>query len=275
MNRLFVVKKPLFISSNNFLNRVKRRYGVKKGGFSGTLDPFAKGTLIVAFGQYTKLFNYLKKTPKVYRATIFLGADSETMDIEKISKVTPLNRFDNSQIEEVVESFKGKIKQIPPKYSAKKIDGVRAYKLARDNLDIEMKEIEVEVYDIRVTNYSHPFLSIEAEVSEGTYIRSLGVDIAHKLGVDGALTYLERVREGEFIYENEKSLNPLNYLNVEKNFYLGDTQNLSLGRKLKKEEFKNQNSGKYVVEFENYFAIIEIEKSGKVNYLLNRIKKCL
>ena len=92
-NRLFVVNKPLFISSNQYLGKIKKRYKNKKAGFSGTLDPFAKGCLIVAFGQYTKLFQFLKKTPKKYKATLFLGAYSETLDIEKISKVEQIENL--------------------------------------------------------------------------------------------------------------------------------------------------------------------------------------
>ena len=272
-NRLFVVNKPLFVSSNQYLGKIKRKYKTKKAGFSGTLDPFAKGCLIVAFGQYTRLFQFLKKTPKRYKATLFLGAYSETLDVEKISKVDIPLKFDYDEVKKVVESFKGKITQIPPKYSAKKIDGIRAYDLARAGKDVDIKKIEIEIFDIKITNYSHPFLSFEAEVSEGTYIRSLGRDIAEKLGVDGSLTYLERLNEGKFVFENEKALNPLEYLDLEKNRYLGDEQNLVLGRKLNKEDFEIQKNGKYVVEFANYFAIIEIDEN--VKYLLNKVELCL
>jgi tRNA pseudouridine55 synthase len=272
-NRLFVVNKPLFVSSNQYLGKIKRKYKTKKAGFSGTLDPFAKGCLIVAFGQYTRLFQFLKKTPKRYKATLFLGAYSETLDVEKISKVDIPPKFDYDEVKKVVESFKGKITQIPPKYSAKKIDGIRAYDLARAGKDVDIKKIEIEIFDIKITNYSHPFLSFEAEVSEGTYIRSLGRDIAEKLGVDGSLTYLERLNEGKFVFENEKALNPLEYLDLEKNRYLGDEQNLVLGRKLNKEDFEIQKNGKYIVEFANYFAIIEIDEN--VKYLLNKVELCL
>ena len=272
MNRLFVVKKPMFISSNHYLSKIKRKYKVKKAGFSGTLDPFAKGCLIVAFGQYTKLFRYLKKTPKTYKATLFLGANSQTLDIENITKVDIVKPFSIDVIEDVLNSFKGKIKQIPPKYSAKKINGIRAYDLARKGVEVDIKEIEVEIFDIKLTNYSHPFLSFEVVVSEGTYVRSLGRDIADKLGVSGALSYLERVNEGEFRFEDEKALNPIKYLDLEKNIYLSDKENLHLGRKLNKNDFKITKKGKYFVEFDNYFAIIEIDEN--VKYLLNKVEVC-
>ena len=170
-NMLFVANKPMFISSNKFLNQLKRKYGIKKMGFSGTLDPFGKGCLIIASGQYTKIFNYLKKTPKTYIATLFLGAKSKSLDIEKIEEITPINPLKKEQIIEVLNSFKGKQKQLPPKYSAKKINGIRAYKLKDENIYLQ-KEIEIEIFDIELIDYSHPFITFKASVSEGTYIRS-------------------------------------------------------------------------------------------------------
>jgi tRNA pseudouridine55 synthase len=268
-NRLFVVNKPLFISSNNYLRKIKRKYRVKKAGFSGTLDPFAKGCLIVAFGQYTKLFRFLKKTPKTYKATLFLGAYSPTLDVEKIEKVEIPEKFDEKIVIEVVESFKGRQTQIPPKYSAKKINGFRAYDLARAGEEVDIKEIQIEIFDIKVTNYSHPFLSFEASVSEGTYIRSLGYDIAKKLGVKGSLTYLERINEGEFYFDNEKPLNPLEYLDLEKNEYENE-EDLFLGRKLDINKFKIKKAGTYLLEYGNYFAVIEI--GDEVKYLLNKVE---
>ena len=270
MNRLFVVNKPIFISSNHYLNRIKRKYKNKKAGFSGTLDPFAKGCLIVAFGKYSKLFQYLKKSPKSYKATLYLGAYSPTLDLEKIEKITPIEKIEIEKIESVLKSFLGKQKQLPPKYSAKKINGIRAYKIA--DQDIKLKECDIEIFDIKLINYCHPFLTFEATVSEGSYIRSLGFDIAKKLGVDGALTALERLNEGEFIFENEKALDPIKFLKTPKNEYLGDVNNLLLGKKLNIEDFSIKEENIYYIEFENYFSIIEITKN-QVIYKLNLIKK--
>jgi len=111
---------------------VKQKYGTKKVGFSGTLDPFATGCLIVATGQYTKLFNYLQKTPKTYRATLWLGANSPTLDIEKVDSITEIAPFGKKEISTALESFLGEQSYYPPKYSAKKIGGKRAYELARE-----------------------------------------------------------------------------------------------------------------------------------------------
>lgn len=269
MNRLFVAKKPIFISSNHYLKRIKRKYGVKKAGFSGTLDPFAKGTLIIAFGQYTKLFPYLKKTPKRYRATLYLGAYSETLDLEKISRIDQVEKKEEKEILEVLESFLGKQTQIPPRYSAKKINGTRAYKLV-DQADIVLKECDIEIFSLTLLNYSHPFLSFEAEVSEGTYIRSLGYEIAQKLSCEGSLTSLERLNEGELFFDKEVSLLPFPYLNMEENSYTGDINDLLLGKKLSVENFVNQAYGTYYVRFDCYFSIIKIE--AKVYYIQNKIR---
>jgi len=283
-NILFVANKPMFVSSNKFLNRLKRKYGIKKMGFSGTLDPFACGCLIIAGGQYTRLFRFLKKTPKTYIATLMLGAYSPSLDMEKIENITQVDPFEKNLIINTLKEFLGKQKQLPPKYSAKRINGQRAYNLI-ENEDLKIKnnmsqnvylekEIDIEIFDIELINYSHPFITFKASVSEGTYIRSLGFDIAKKLGVDGALTYLERVNEGKFHYECEKLLNPTEYLDFDENVYLGDIENLILGRKLNVNDFKIKKNGQYYVKFDKYFAIIEINNEN-VSYILNRMELCL
>ena len=278
-NMLFVANKPMFVSSNKFLNQLKRKYGLKKMGFSGTLDPFACGCLIIASGQYTKLFRFLKKTPKAYIATLMLGAYSPSLDIEKIENINTLPPFDIETIKNTLKSFIGKQKQLPPKYSAKKINGQRAYSLMKnvkwkmENENVYLnKEVDIEIFDIELINYSHPFITFKASVSEGTYIRSLGFDIAKKLGVNGALTYLERVNEGKFKYECEKLLNPLEYLDMEENFYLNNPENLILGKKLNINDFEIKKNGTYYVKYDKYFAIIEINE--EVKYILNRIELC-
>jgi tRNA pseudouridine55 synthase len=270
-NLLFVAKKPMFISSNKFLNQLKRKYSIKKMGFSGTLDPFACGVLIIATGQYTKLFRFLKKTPKTYITTLMLGAYSPTLDIEKIEKIENTPKLKTEKIKEILNSFKGRQSQLPPRYSAKKINGIRAYKLNNSDEFLD-KKIEIEIFDIELINYSHPFITFKASVSEGTYIRTLGFDIAKKLGTIGSLTYLERVNEGKFFYECEKKLNPLEYLNLEENFYLNNTNNLLLGKKLSINDFKIIKKGKYFVRYDKFFAIIEID--DEVKYILNRIELC-
>jgi tRNA pseudouridine55 synthase len=273
-NRLFVAKKPIFIGSNAFLSQIKRRYGVKKAGFSGTLDPFACGVLIIAFGQYTKLFRFLSKTPKTYRAVLWLGAVSETLDIEKVERIEEVAPLDPTIVREAVESFVGDYDYIPPRYSAKKVNGRRAYEMARAGEEIEMAPCRSRIDAIRFLHYRHPFVTFEADVSEGTYIRSLGASIAEKLGCSGSLSYLERLREGKFVYEGERALDPIEYLEPPQNRYLGDPQDLMLGKKLNKSVFEIKDPGTYTVVFGDFFAIVEIDENERVHYLLNKVQRC-
>lgn len=270
MNRLFVVKKPVFISSNFYLKRIKYKYKNKKAGFSGTLDPFACGCLIVAFGQYSKLFRFLKKTPKSYRATIFLGAQSESLDIENVYSVQDIKKLSADEIKEKLNSLLGTLEYLPPKYSAKKINGQRAYTLARDGVDFEMKKIISEVYDTKFIHYNHPFITFDITVSEGSYIRSMAQILLERLQCVGTLSYLERLHEGEFFYENEKALNPLEYLDVPTNNYIGTKEWFDLGKKLSIEYFENKNDGEYLIVFDTFFSIIQIQ-NNEAKYILNKV----
>lgn len=270
-DRLFVAFKPENIGSNRFLAQIKRRYGVKKAGFSGTLDPFAKGVLIIAFGKYTKLFRFLKKAPKTYRTTLWLGAHSETLDIEKVDAVEEIAPFEEEKIQKVLDSLKGEIRYLPPRYSAKKINGRRAYDLAREGVEeIAMKMVTTTVYEIKLLHYMHPFITFEVTLSEGGYVRSIGEIVAEELGTTGALSMLERTREGVFTYEDEKPLDPLKCLDLEENRYLGKSEDIELGRKLRIADFQKQHEGVYVVKCATMFAIIEI-RDGLVSYLLNGV----
>ena len=270
MNRLFVVKKPVNISSNFYLRKIKRKYKTKKAGFSGTLDPFACGCLVVAFGQYPKLFQFLKKTPKTYRATIWLGTQSESFDIENIYNIEESTKLDINIIKKELENLKTTLEYLPPKYSAKKIDGKRAYNLARAGEDFEMKKVKSKVYDVEFINYNHPFISFDIMVSEGSYIRSIAQILLEKLDTIGTLSYLERLNEGKFKYDNEKALNPLDYLNLEVNNYSGSKEWFALGKKLQIEYFDTKEDGIYLICFDTFFAIIRITNL-EVKYLLNKV----
>lgn len=252
---------------------VKRKYHTKKVGFSGTLDPFATGCLIVATGQYTKLFQYLNKTPKSYKATLWLGANSPSLDIEKVDSIKEVAPFNKSKIAEIIESLKGELNYYPPKFCAKKVNGKRAYELARAGEEVNLKTITSTIYDIKLINYNHPFVHLEAKVSEGTYIRSLGSIIADKLKVDGTLSSLHRIHEGQFHYENEKAINPFTHLALPFNTYKGkDNEYIELGKKLSTDYFETKEDGVYLIETTNFFSIVEIEKK-EMKYRFNRIPK--
>jgi tRNA pseudouridine55 synthase len=251
---------------------VKRKYNTRKVGFSGTLDPFATGCLIVAMGQYPKLFQYLKKTPKSYSATLWLGANSESLDIENVDSVKIIPKVNVEDIKKALKCLKGELTYYPPKFSAKKINGKRAYELARAGLEVKLKEITSTIYDIKLINYCHPFVHFEATVSEGTYIRSLGAMVADKLEIDATLSSLKRLNEGAFFYDNEKALDPLKFLKIPQNIYTGDPKFLELGKKLYIDYFETKEDGEYWVETENFFSVIEI-KDREIKYKLNRVHK--
>ncbi|WP_419763810.1 MAG: tRNA pseudouridine(55) synthase TruB [Arcobacter sp.] len=272
LNKLIVVNKPMFMSSNSYLNRIKRKYKNKKAGFSGTLDPFAKGCLIVAFGQYSKLFQFFKKTPKTYRAVIWLGAVSDSLDIENVTSISEEKLLNTEEIKKELKSLQREIEYYPPKFSAKKIDGERAYNLAREGKYVEMKRSVMKVFDTKFISYNHPFITFEASVSEGSYIRSLAQILLESLNRVGTLSYLNRLNEGKFFYENEKDLNPLDYLDIEEINYSGDKLYFEQGKKILCEYLDKKDDGKYLVKFEDFFSIIEID-NGEVKYILNRVMR--
>lgn len=269
-NKLLVVNKPMQLSSNFFLHKVKRKYKSKKAGFSGTLDPFATGCLLVAFGQYAKLFKYLNKTPKTYRAVLWLGATSESLDIENIISVGTEKVLDVQDIKQEIANLVGEIQYIPPKFSAKKVNGLRAYELARNGEEIELKESTMHILETKFISYSHPFITFEATVSEGSYIRSLAQILAQRLGVVGTLSYLHRLREGDFYFDNEKELHPLDYLNIPHNTYTGQKEWIIYGKKISIDYLDIQEDGEYLIVFDDFFSIIQIT-DNKVKYLLNKV----
>ncbi|MFY4842017.1 tRNA pseudouridine(55) synthase TruB [Aliarcobacter butzleri] len=272
LNKLLVVNKPIFMSSNFYLNRIKRKYKNKKAGFSGTLDPFAKGCLIVAFGQYAKLFKYLSKTPKTYKAVIWLGVKSKSLDIEEIESIDLIDKLDKSHIIKELNLLKGEIEYIPPKFSAKKIDGKRAYELARSGVEVELNKTKMTIFDTKFVLYNHPFITFEVTVSEGTYVRSFAQILLEKLNSFGTLSYLERLNEGEFFYENQKELNPLDFIKLPVNKYLGTAEWLEKGKKIGIEYVEKKDNGKYLILTEKFFSIIEIVDND-VKYLINKVPK--
>jgi tRNA pseudouridine55 synthase len=273
LNRLFVAYKPSGISSNQLLGRLKRCYGVKKAGYSGTLDPFAKGVLIVAFGNHGRLFRFLNKTPKRYRATLWLGAASPTLDIEQIETIEEIPPLSEDQIRNVCASLVGELTYLPPKYSAKRINGKRAYELAREGKEVDLRAITSTIHDLTLIHYRHPFVTFEATVSEGSYIRSLGEIIANRLGCEGSLTSLERLNEGQFVFENEKPLEIKTSLSIPKNRYNGALQTILLGQPLNKDDFDCREKGTYWIDNGDTISILEFHEGG-VSYLLNKVDVC-
>lgn len=276
MNALFATHKPTGVSSNNFLSRLKRKYGFGKCGYSGTLDPFASGLLLVGVGAYTRLFDYLDKSTKSYEATLWLGAESKSLDIERIEKVECVQEYERKKVEEVLKSFVGKVKYIPPRFSAKHINGRRAYELAREGREFELKECEMEVFEINLLAYNHPFIGFRVKVSEGAYIRSLGELIAQKLGVNGALSALKRLSEGNISLQRDeiRELDALSCLTLQRVELDELREEFYNGKKIAIKRQKLEVNTPYLVVFDDFFSIIEVNENMEVKYRLNRIPIC-
>lgn len=273
MNALFAVNKPIGISSNAFLMQLKRKFQWKKCGYSGTLDPFASGLLLIGVGAYTRLFPYLDKKTKTYEATLWLGAKSESLDLEKIYSIEEIKEYPLQMILKTLQSFQGTITYTPPKFSARHIEGKRAYQLAREGLDFTLQESQMEVFELELLSYCHPFLSFRACVSEGGYIRSLGEMIASQLGCEGSLSQLKRIQEGKIqLPRSIEKIEVFQALPLERLELKEYQEALYLGQKIKLSSPKI--AGCYLAVFENFFSIIEICENQEVKYRLNRMPRC-
>jgi len=196
---LYLINKPRGRSSFSIVAQVRRLSGIKKVGHAGTLDPEAEGLLIVLVGkEFTKQAEKYSKLDKTYEFELKLGEYSTTDDEEgektKVSEKIPKK----SEILEVISSLTGEIDQTPPVYSAIKIDGQRAYKLARKGEKIDMPTRKVKISNFEIMDYNYPYLRLKADVSSGTYIRSLARVIGEQLKVGAYCTQIVRTRIGEF-----------------------------------------------------------------------------
>ena len=208
---LLPVYKPRGPTSTEVMNTIKKHFSLNRIGHTGTLDPFAEGLLVFLIGKATRLSEYYQKLPKEYITTGLLGTITDTYDITGKPLTPPRENIEISKdrLLEVLETFKGKILQTPPPFSAKKIKGKRAYKLARQGKKVFLKPVEVSIYEIELLEFNPPYFTLRTVVSGGTYIRSLIHDIGQKLGV-GATTYsLKRTKIGSLSLEEAFPLEEL------------------------------------------------------------------
>ncbi|MFT4057077.1 MAG: tRNA pseudouridine(55) synthase TruB [Novosphingobium sp.] len=212
-----ILDKPLGLGSTQGVAAVKRNlreagYGKKvKVGHGGTLDPLATGILPVALGEATKLAGRMLDATKAYAFTVKFGEQTDTLDLEGAVIATSDVRPSRAEVEAVLPRFTGGIEQVPPAYSALKVDGERAYDLARAGVDVQLKTRSVTVFDLKVMDFDpEAGATLLATVSKGTYIRSLARDIALALGSCGTVTMLRRTKAGPFDLSHAISLDKLN-----------------------------------------------------------------
>lgn len=201
--KIILIDKPADMSSFGVVARVRRKLRDEQGkkvkvGHTGTLDPFATGLLIILAGKATKKSDEFLKKDKEYEATVYLGKTSTTGDIEgEISEVSDkVPTLD--EVKKACEKFVGEIEQTVPIFSAVKINGERAYKLARKGKEIEMPTRKVTIFSLEILDYKYPELKIRTHVSSGTYIRTLGEDIGKTLGTGAYLTALRRTKIADY-----------------------------------------------------------------------------
>ena len=195
LNGILLLDKPLMLSSNHAIQKIKKQFNIRKVGHTGTLDPLATGLLPVCMGQATRISRFLINSDKTYRALIMLGTRTSTGDkegeiIETCSSDVSTN---TAYIDKVLKSFIGEQKQIPPMYSALKHNGERLYKLAQKGLNVSRKARSINIYSIDLISINHDYLEVIIECSKGTYIRTLAEDIAKKLGTVGHIDQLRRL----------------------------------------------------------------------------------
>lgn len=199
LDGILIIDKPAGITSHDVVAKVRKALKTKKVGHTGTLDPLATGVLVVCVEKATKLVNYLTCDEKTYEVEMKFGIKTDTGDITgKIIDEDPNYDIDISIIKNIINKFIGKQKQIPPMYSAIKINGKKLYELAREGIEIEREAREIEIFDIRNIEWKNEILKYTVHCSKGTYIRSLCEDIAKRLGTIGTMTNLRRIQSGEF-----------------------------------------------------------------------------
>ncbi|MCT8089502.1 tRNA pseudouridine(55) synthase TruB [Acinetobacter sp. C_4_1] len=196
---VFLLNKPLGISSNAALQKVRWLYRAEKAGHTGALDPLASGLLPICLGEATKFSHYLLDSTKRYQTTIHLGHSTTTGDVEgEVLLEQAVPALTEEKIKQVLEKFVGDIQQVPPMYSALKKEGRPLYELARKGIEIEREARPIHIYAIELLSFTENSITLDVTCSKGTYIRVLGEDIAQALGTYGHLTYLHRIKTGHF-----------------------------------------------------------------------------
>lgn len=199
---ILLINKPKGISSAQAVNKIKKSLGVKKAGHAGTLDKEAEGLLIVGLGRGTKKLTEYQQLPKTYRVKIKLGVNTDTDDLSgKIIGEKPTKDITRENVGKTLKQFIGKHLQVPPTYSAVKLQGKPAYKLARQGRRPHLSAKEVELLQVKILDFSLPYLNLELETSKGFYVRSFARDLGQVLGCGAAVAELTRTAIGSYKLE--------------------------------------------------------------------------
>lgn len=207
---LLNLNKPAGLSSRAAINQIQKLVKPAKIGHAGTLDPIAHGVLIVTIGPATRLTQRIQAWSKTYRGTFLLGRSSDTEDIEGVVSELPRAAPPTlAQLEAALPSLTGEIQQVPPAYSALKIKGRRAYELAREGVNVELKPRTVTIHSLSIVSYDYPTLVVDVECGSGTYIRSLGRDLAERVETAAVMSDLQRTSIGPFHIDESVGLDEI------------------------------------------------------------------
>lgn len=210
MDGVLLVNKEEGLSSHDVVRKLRKILNTKKVGHCGTLDPLAKGLLVVTVGKALKISRFIESDEKEYIATIKLGETTTTLDREgEVIKKEEITSFNKEDIEKVFNSLIGKIKQKPPIYSAVSVNGKRLYEYARENVDVEIKERDIEIKKLELIEYNDKFIKYKVVCSKGTYVRVLCETIANKLNNIGYMYDLVRTRIGKLYLDNAYTLSDI------------------------------------------------------------------
>jgi tRNA pseudouridine55 synthase len=209
-NGIVVINKSSGMTSHDVVSCIRRKFKMRRVGHAGTLDPLATGVLVILLGPATKLFNKFVSFDKVYEATLRLGLETDTADIQgHILRQRPYDHVTRPQIEEIFQKFLGDIQQIPPMVSAVKINGKRLYTLARKGIEVERQPRRVRIDTIRLIEFESPEVKFYLKCSKGTYVRQLAEDIGQALGCGACISQIERIGVGPFGIQEAVSLEDL------------------------------------------------------------------
>lgn len=206
---VFVIDKPVGLTSHDVVQIVRRGTGIRRAGHTGTLDPRASGVLVVLLGPAVRLSEFISASDKRYQATIRLGSRTDTYDSEGIpSEEMPVDINEEDFIE-LINGFEGESEQVPPPYSAVKVEGKKAYELARKGEEVDLEPRIINVYNLDLLEWAPPEVVVDVYCSSGTYVRSLANDIGEQLGIGAHLVGLRRTRSGQFTLRDAVSLRRL------------------------------------------------------------------
>jgi tRNA pseudouridine55 synthase len=196
---VLVVDKPVGLTSHDVVQIIRRGTGIRRAGHTGTLDPRASGVLVVLVGPAVRLSEYVSASDKRYQATIRLGSSTDTYDAEgRITGSGSLDNVSEEQFETILSQFVGEIEQVPPPYSAIKVQGRKAYEMAREGEEVNLEPRIIQVYSLEMLEWSPPEVVIDVFCSSGTYVRSLANDLGNALGCGAHLVGLRRTKSGRF-----------------------------------------------------------------------------